>query len=263
MFKLDLQTFAEESGVEEVPVAGEQSEKVEEVTEQTEESGVENVPAAEEPEIKDEKDFSAALKAREEQIRKQLEDEYKQYETQAQMLDRVAKFYGFHSHDEFQKAFEEAEQSRQIEQEAAKLGVDEEVIRNHLQPLNEKLQTYEAKVKELEQQEAIRKIEHEMQTLESKYEDFKDYKDRVIETAIEKGYRLEDAYILVTHQDKLANIGKETEQQVLARITGRDEKQVLPSNDRAGEINLDPSKMSLKEIEELSARVQRGETITL
>lgn len=191
-----------------------------------------------------------------------VKSELEETKQQAQYLDRVAKFYGFDSHDEFIKSFEEAEQNKRIEAEAAKLGVPEEVIREHLQPLNQKLQSYESELKQLKEKEFQRQIEADISSLKSKYDDFEQYQEKVFAKAIEKGYSLEDAYILVSHQDKLERLGKETEQQVLARITGRDEKQVLSSNDKAGNITFDPENMSLEDIEKISERVQRGEKIT-
>lgn len=259
-FPLDLQLFAEgeeNSGVETVPAAEEQ-----EIVQ--DEPGVETTEVA--AQIEDEKDFAAALKAREAKLREQIEKEYSEkyqsVETRAQMLDRIAKFYGYDNYEDFQKAFEQAERDQLAKEEAARLGMDEELYRKYLQPVNQKLKEYEETIQMLKQQEMQRQIEAEVNMLKSKYPDFEEVKEKVFDLAIQKGYTLEDAYILSTYQDKIANIGKEKEQEVLANIMKREEKQVLPSSDKPGDIQLDPEKMSLADIEEISRRVRRGERIT-
>lgn len=261
---LNLQFFSEgdDTGVEQVPAAGEQTETVEQPVQG--ETGVEVTGAADQ--IKDEKDFSAALKAREEQLRRQIEKEYGEkyqtVETQAQMLDRVAKYYGYENHNEFQQAFEQAEREKQAKEEAQRLGMDEEAYLKYLQPVNEKLTQYEQTIHELKQKEMQRQIESEVVSLTAKYPDFEENKGKVFDIAIQKGYSLEDAYILATYQTKLEKVGKEKEQEVIANITRRDQSQILSSNDKPGDVQFDPAKMSLKDIEEISRRVQSGERIT-
>ncbi|KAF6597511.1 hypothetical protein H6F38_34160, partial [Paenibacillus sp. EKM208P] len=72
-----------------------------------------------------------------------VSEKAQQAERYQEMLDRTAKYYGFDNHDDYMAALEQAEMDKRIQQEADKLGVDEEVIRNHLQPLNQKVSEYE------------------------------------------------------------------------------------------------------------------------
>lgn len=254
------------TGVEDAPVAEGGSDEQPQESQEAQETQAETSPNAD-PEIKDEKDFAAALKAREEQLRQQLEKEYgskaKQAETNEQYLDRIARFHGYADHEAFLKAFEEAEREQMVKREAERLGLDEEVYRTVLQPLNEKLTQQEKTLKELQEREAMHKVNAEVAELKAKYPDFEQIEDKVFQFAIERGYRLEDAYILLTYQNKIASIQQQTEQQVLANVTGRDEKQVLPGRDKPTDTSFDISKASLAEIEALSERVKRGERIEL
>jgi hypothetical protein len=183
-------------------------------------------------------------------------------ETQAQTLDRVAKFYGYQTHDEFVQAFEQVEQQRRIEEESKRMGVDETVIRDYFQPMNQKLQQYETELQTLKQQETMRKVEQEINQLRTKYEDFDQYQDAIFDMAMNRGYELEHAYRIASYDDRIQRVAQQKEQEVLAKVTARDQKQVLPSNDAPNNIQFDPANMTSEDIKRISERVQRGERIT-
>ena len=207
------------AGVEEVPVAEVHEGTTTEVNQQADSNtGVDTSEVAAQS---DEKGFAKALKAREEQIRAQLQQEYgekaKQAEQYQQMLDRTARFYNYSSHDEFIAALEQAEQDREIQEKAASLGVDEEVIRNHLQPLNQKLSEYERQLSEIKQQEALRNVEAQLQDLSSKYSDFDKFKPQVFDLAM-KGYSLEDAYKLASYDERFNAVKFEAQQEAIRNL---------------------------------------------
>lgn len=207
------------AGVEEVPVAEVHESATTEVNQQADtNTGVDTSEAAAQS---DEKGFAKALKAREEQIRAQLQQEYgekaKQAEQYQQMLDRTARFYNYSSHDEFMAALEQAEQDREIQEKAVSLGVDEEVIRNHLQPLNQKLSEYERQLTEIKQQEALRSVEAQLQDLSSKYSDFDKFKPQVFDLAM-KGYSLEDAYKIASYDDRVNSAKLEAQQETIRNL---------------------------------------------
>jgi|GEM_PF-3564877 len=220
---MNLQLFAEEvTGVEVAPVAEVQEVQVQdEPVEQVDEtnSGVESSEVAVQ---NDEKGFANALKAREEQIRTKLEQEYgskaKDAEKFQSALERTAKLYGFGTTDEYLAALEQAEQDRQIQEQASRLGVDEEVIRNHLQPLNQKLSEYEKQMQELKEAEMIRKVESDLQQLSTQYPDFDKYKVQVLDLAAQRGYSLEDAYKLASYDDRMNNLKLETQRETLKNL---------------------------------------------
>lgn len=216
----------EQTGVEEVPVAEvQETQQAEETTEQVQEQENTGVEQSEVAAQNDEKGFAKALKAREEQIRQQLEKEYaekaKAAETYQQNLDRIARFYGYPDHDSYMQALEQAEMDKRIQEEAEKLGVDEDVIRNHLQPLNQKLKEYETKLRTIEEQEALRKVEAQISAMESdttNFPDFAKHKQAVIQCAAERGYSLEDAYKIVTYDERVKTATLQAQQDAVRKL---------------------------------------------
>jgi predicted RNase H-like nuclease (RuvC/YqgF family) len=169
---------------------------------------------------------------------------------------------GYSNTQEFLQAVEQAEQQRQVEQEASRMGIDPNTYQQYFQPVNQRLQSYEQELQHLRMQETTRQIESQVAQLERKYPDFSKYANDAFNMAITRGYDLEHAYRLASYEDKMNNLSKQTEQQVLAQVTGRSGKQVLPSTDKPNDTKFDPSSMSLNDIEAISKRVARGERIT-
>lgn len=184
-----------------------------------------------------------------------------QLEQTANYLDRVAKFSGYQTVDEFIQAVEQAEKAEQSEREAKRLGMDPTQYQQYIAPVNDELSTVKKQLEDMQRERQIQQIDREVNELRSKYQDFSTYEERVFNTAIEKGYSLEDSYKLVTYEDRINQVARQKEQEVLAQVTGRDGKQVLASNDQPGNTNFDPENMSLSDIQKLSERVQRGERI--
>lgn len=251
--------FNEQAGVEDASVAGEQ---VEETTVVQDESGAEGDTEVA-AQVKDEKDFSTALKAREAQLRKQLEREYEPHRRHSQYLERLAKSSGYDDTEGFLEAVEQVEEQQRIDQASQKMGIDENTYRQYFQPVDQRLRAYESELDSLRLDRAKNDVQAKLTELSTKYGDFDKYQGQVFELALSRGYDLEDAYRLASYEDKLSSIGQQKEQEVLARVTGRDQKQVLSSTDKPSNVNFDPANMSLKDIEEISKRVQRGERITL
>jgi hypothetical protein len=187
-------------------------------------------------------------------VQKQLEDARKQ----AEYVSRIAKRQGYENPEEFISAFEEMENQRRIEEEAQKIGVDTEVFKEYLEPMRSELELLREERKKLQSVEMERQIDAEIQLLSQKYPDFEQVQMKVFDIAVEKGYELEDAYILATFQDKL----NQAEQNTLAKIASRDERQVLSSIDKPGEQLFDPGNLTSSQIKEISRRVQNGERIT-
>jgi hypothetical protein len=270
------QTFANHS---EEPVVSETFEPNEptETFEQQEPTRVEETPVNEEPSLPQEEDYfevkynKEVMKIPREEaptyIQKGLNyDKVKQraeeLEKTASYIDKLAKMSGYQSTEEFLRAVEQAEEQRRIQEEAQRLGIDEEVYRQHFQPVNDELMQLRQELQSLKQQEMVRQIEVEVNQLRQKYEDFDQYSDQVFNLAAERGYSLEDAYKIVTYEDRIQKALKQKEQEVLAQVTGRGQKQVLPSNDKPNQAKFDPASMTFEQIEELSRRARMGERIT-
>lgn len=187
-------------------------------------------------------------------VQKQLE-ETKQ---QAAYIERIAKMQGFDNPQDFLRAVDEMEQQRRIETEAEKIGVDTETFKAYLEPMRKELEELRVEREKLRATEMQRQVDAEIMRLKQEHPDFEKVQDKVFDMAIEKGYALEDAYLLLTYRDKV----KRAEQDTLAKVASRDQKQVLSSVDKASGINVDPSQMTSEQIREISQRVQRGERIS-
>jgi hypothetical protein len=172
--------------------------------------------------VTDEKDFGPALKAelarREAQIEKKYADQVKQGESHQQNLERIAKHYGFETHSDYMTALDKFEQEKQIADEAAKLGVDESIIRDHLEPMKKQIAQFEQEKEALKQERLQVQINADIADLKTRYPDFEKHQDKVFELAIEKGYKLEDAYKLATYEDKISSIAQQTEAETLRKI---------------------------------------------
>jgi hypothetical protein len=148
-FPLNLQFFAEEgeavegTGVEGAPDAGVQP------TETSENTGVETpVDAAQ---VKDEKDFAKAIKAKEEHLRKQMESEYaekyKDYDVSKKALEYMMRTNGIDDPLTVKEKIELAELEEKAENE--NLTVEELQRRQEL----EELKAWKKSVEEKEQQD--------------------------------------------------------------------------------------------------------------
>lgn len=186
-----------------------------------------------------------------------LQTQYQEAQKQAQYLDRLATMQGFGNTSEFLNALEQYEQEQRIQREAEKLGVDEAVIRDHLNPLKSELEQIKRQNELFQRQEMERQVAGELNRMREKYSDFDQYRDNIAEL-VQRGYALEDAYRLSSYD----NVYKRIEQEVLKNVRDRGEKQVLPSRDRANQQKVNPQHMSLEDIEAISARVARGERIS-
>lgn len=143
----------------------------------------------------------------------------KEAETYQKNLERIAKHYGYESHSEYMTALDQYEQQQKITAEAAKLGVDESVIRDHLEPMKQQIAQFEQEKEALRQERLQVQINADIADLKTRFPDFEKHQDKVFELAIEKGYRLEDAYKLATYEDKISSIAKQTEAETIRKVT--------------------------------------------
>lgn len=245
----------------------EQSENMTEVAEPSTEEVIETQETSgNNSEVADQKpaEQDAETNARFAEMRRSKEaDEMKsKVSAYEQNLNRIAQFAGYSSHEDLVSALEEAEKQQQIQAEASKLGINEDTYKQHFEPVNNEMKQMKSELDTLRAKEQAREVETEINSLKQKYPDFQDYEETVFRVAIDKGYNLEDAYKIATYDDRLAKVAREKEQEVLAKVTGRDEKQVLASNDQPNNTKFDPSSMTFDEIEALSRRARLGERIT-
>lgn len=65
-----------------------------------------------------------------------VQEKLDQAQRQAQYLERIAQLSGYQSVDEFVQAVEQAEEQRRIQEEAARLGINEDAYREYVAPVN-------------------------------------------------------------------------------------------------------------------------------
>lgn len=191
----------------------------------------------------------------------EVNTKYEEAKTQNAYLERQAKISGYDNVTDYMTALDDYEHQQEIAKEAEKYGVPEDFIRGELKPLKDKIQQYEQQIEQNSAKEKERQIQSDLDKVRADNPDFDNYFEPVKEL-FAKGYSLEHAYQLASYQDKLSRIGQEKEQEVLANVTNRDSRQVLPSKDKPNNLAHTPSNMSFADIEAMSKRVQAGEKIT-
>lgn len=178
---------------------------------------------------------------------------------QAEQLDRVAKFAGYDNHNEFLQAIQEQERQLEIQREAERLGISEEQYEMYLQPVNNQVQQLQSELESLKQQETMRNVEAQVQSLQSKYEDFNQYQQQVFDVAINKGYDLEDAYILVSHADRVEKARIEAQQQAITSLQTKQSNSVGSLSGGDGGVKSSVSSLSATDFNALKEKVLRGE----
>lgn len=211
---MDDNQVIEQPGVED-PVAEEQTEQ--QTQTETTEPGAEGTEVAAQGGEQQDKNYGPIITAEVQRREAQIQ---KKYEAQVKALERTAKVYGFPDVDSYLKALDQYEREQEIRAEAEKLGVDESVIIEHLAPLKQKLTEYEQEMQTIREREAQLRIEQEVNRLKSTYPDFEQYQLEALQLVIDKGYAMEDAYKLVSYQDKLANISRQIEAETIRKIQG-------------------------------------------
>ncbi|MFD1136739.1 hypothetical protein [Paenibacillus urinalis] len=188
-----------------------------------------------------------------------VSEKAQQAERYQQLLERTARINGFNDVESYQQALEQAEQDRKIRAEAERLGVDEDVIREYVQPINEKLSKYEQEIKQFREQETLRMVESQIQTLSAKYPDFGKHQDSIIQMSIEKGYDLEDAYILTTHQERVNAAKQEAQRETLKNIQRNADSSTGFLGEDAPDQDGSYASMSAADRKAFRERVKRGE----
>jgi hypothetical protein len=192
-----------------------------------------------------------------------VQTQLEETKAQAAHLEYLAELNGYADVKEYIQAISEHKSQQQIRAEAAKMGVDENVFmkfNERLKPMETELEQLRSEREQFQKQEQSRQVKAELDRVIAANPDFDQYFPQ-IEQLFNKGYSIEDAYRLASYEDKITKIGTEKEQEVLARVTGRDQKQVLSSNDKPNNLAFSPANMSTADIMDISRRVQAGEKI--
>ena len=197
-----------------------------------------------------------------------------QLEGQTKYLERQARISGYDSVDEYMTALDQYEQNQQIEQEARRMGLDPELYAEHLHPVKAELNEVKKQLQSFQQQQS--ESEKRTQSV-AQWNDLYSAYPVLSETSqafgegkapewltpqmqelVDAGYKPIHAYELA-HKETLF---RQKEQEVLANVTGRGAKQILPSVDQPNNMQFNPADMSFDQIQELSRRARSGERIT-
>lgn len=150
-----------------------------------------------------------------------VSEKAQQAERYQQSLDRVAKYYGFTTHDEYMVALEQAETDRRIQEEADRLGVSEDVIREYVQPLKSELDQLKQRDQQRSEADLVQRVESQIASMESdtaNYPNFAQHKVEVINMAATKGYSLDDAYKLLTYDTRVTTASQQAQQEAIRRL---------------------------------------------
>jgi uncharacterized protein (DUF1778 family) len=259
-----------QTGVETAPEAGVQPTEASDQAgvESQSEAGTETPPNEGDPVTAWAKRI-ASIKAKTEQevrerLEKELSEKYKDYETYSKYskeLERAARLNGWDRVEDFIAKMDEVEQARRVQEEAERLGIDEETYRKFLQPVNEKLSQYEKQLQELQKEKALNQLEANLKDLRSKYDDFEKYEEKVLDLALQKGYGLEEAYRIASYDDKLQAVKTQAEQEALKKLQENAATSPGALGAEGAEHKTGIMSMSRAEIAALAERVKRGEKV--
>lgn len=150
-----------------------------------------------------------------------VSEKAQQAERYQQMLDRTAKFYGFDTHESYMDALEQAETERRITEEAERLGVSEDVIREYVQPLKSELDQLKQRDQQRAEQDALQKVESQISSMESdtaNYPNFAQHKAEVINLAATQGLSLDYAYKILTYDTRVTSAQQQAQQEAIRRL---------------------------------------------
>ncbi len=149
----------------------------------------------------------------------------------------------------------QAAQAEAERQQATQYGVSPELLAEiqRLKEINEHLMLAEVK----------RQISAEEQALRQEYSDYDNYVDKVYEIARQKGLSLREAYILASYEDKIKQAKLQVEQQVLADVMGRSQKQIQSTVGGQPPASKNAWDISKKDFAKLIEEVKMGRRVNL
>lgn len=269
-----MDEYQSQETVVDAPVDAGHEESIE--TPSTEETVVTEAVDAPKPDANVGDAIRREVERREAQLKKQYEEQYTPYKQQSEQLKRAARLNGWGDDvNGYVSRLDELERQEQYEREAQRMGVDPETYAQHFAPVKSELQELRQKLQGFEQQQTATERQQQQTALWSDL--YKEHPDLAessqsfnegqapewftpeMQALIGKGYEPLHAYQLTNKEAIL----RKKEQEVLANVTGRGAKQILPSNDRPNNVQFDPANMTDAQIQELSYRVRsKGERIT-
>lgn len=188
-----------------------------------------------------------------------VKGELEQLKQENAYIEKMMKMGGFNDRNEFFEALQEQERQAQIEAEAERLGVTAEAYQQFLAPVNDELSQLKEQLNHYQQQEAVRSVDSEVMSLQNKYPDFKEHEQAVFDLAIQKGYTLEDSYVLVTHAAKVESAKLEAQQAAINSLQQKQTNSVGSLSGGDGGHKASVSSLSKADFEKMKQGVLNGQ----
>lgn len=164
-----------------------------------------------------------------------------------QHLQRVAQITGYSSIDELIQAAQQAEEQQRVQNEAQRLGMDEEAYRQYIAPMNDELSTVKKQMEEMRVESFKKQIDAEINELK-KDENFPKYEQAMFEMATKYGMTLTEAYEFASLRglkEQIPSLQQQTEQRVVDQIKARQGKHVETHDENATvALNLTPDEIA-------------------
>lgn len=164
-----------------------------------------------------------------------------------QHLQRVAQITGYQSIDELIQAAQQAEEQQRVQQEAQRLGMDEEAYREYIAPVNEELSTVKKQLEDMRVESFKRQVDAELNELK-KDENFPKYEQEMFEIATKYGMTLTEAYEFASLRglkEQIPSLQQQAEQKVVDQIKARQGKHVETHDENATvALNLTPEEIA-------------------
>jgi len=138
-----------------------------------------------------------------------------------QSLERAARLNGYPDHESYMSALDEYEANLHIQEEADRLQVSEDFLRAEFNPIKQELSQAKSELQQLKEADMVRQVQSQLESMErnvTDYPDFTKYKTDVINMAANKGYTLDDAYIIASHHDRLNSARTQAQQETIRSL---------------------------------------------
>lgn len=138
-----------------------------------------------------------------------------------QSLERAARLNGYPDHESYMTALDEYEANLRIQEEADRLNVSEDFLRAEFNPIKQELSQAKTELQQLKEADMVRQVQGQIESMErnaTEYPDFAKYKNDVINLAADKGYTLDDAYIITSHRDQVNSARMQAQQETIRNL---------------------------------------------
>lgn len=165
-----------------------------------------------------------------------------------QRLQEIASITGYQSVEELLSAAEEAKRQQAIQQEAQRMGIDEESYQRYYQPVQDELSTVKQELEALRTENIRRQIDAELATLE-KNPEFPKYEVEMYSMAEKYGMTLTEAFEFASLRglkEQIPSLQQQAEQKVVDQIRSRQGKHVETHDENAVvSLNLTPEEVKM------------------